>query len=74
MNLADGGCRTLIIVPFIPFVVLVGNAVSTSSEIDMALLNVAIQLMRPVAVDSPLVRCVCRECDDLFRMAGSIIL
>ena len=56
-------------VPFVPFVVLAGNAVATSSEADVALLDAAIALMRPVAIDSPMACKLCTEAEDLSRIA-----
>jgi hypothetical protein len=56
-------------VPFVPFVVLAGNAVATSSEVDLALLDAAIVLMLPVAIDSPMIRSVCTECEHLYHIA-----
>lgn len=56
-------------VPFVPFIALVGNAVSApsaSSREDVALLEAALAVMRPVAVDSPHVRIVFTECQTLI--------
>ena len=69
---ADVG-RALSMVPFVPFVVLAGNSIATSSEVDLALLDAAIALMRPVAISSPLACCICNEAEDLYRLASSFI-
>ena len=60
-------------VPFVPFVVLTGNTITTSSAVDLALLDAAIALMRPVAVSSPMACCICTEAEELYRLAISFI-
>lgn len=59
--------------PFVPFLVLIGNAIVISSDVDMALLNTALQLIQPVAIDSPMVRIFYQECEALHGVASSIL-
>lgn len=70
---ADIDDRTLSMTPFVPFIALIGNAVSTSSKTEMALLEDALLVMRPIVVESPYVRCVVRECEVLFRIAADFL-
>jgi hypothetical protein len=63
--------RTLSMAPFVPFIALVGNAINTSSREDIALLEAALAVMQPVAVESPFVRSISNECQSLFDLCGS---
>ena len=53
--------------PFVPLIALVGNVILTSSQQDLTLLDVAFEVMRPVAVESPHVRSIMNECESLYR-------
>ncbi|GAP91460.1 putative C6 transcription factor [Rosellinia necatrix] len=72
------GWKTLLntilsLVPLVPFIVLAGNAIATSSGNDLPLLSTIVSLLAPVAVSSPLVRKVHGACESLSRIADRII-
>ena len=73
MTLADEQFRTLTMMPFVPYVVLIGNAIGTSSKADMLLLDAVIQLMRPLVPASPLVRNICSDCESLYWIAATLV-
>ncbi|KAI1427809.1 hypothetical protein F5Y12DRAFT_735287 [Xylaria sp. FL1777] len=63
----------LSLVPLVPFIVLAGNTIATSSGTDMALLSRMVSLLAPAAVESPLVRKVHGACESLHSIADRIV-
>ncbi|KAI0858462.1 hypothetical protein F4860DRAFT_486296 [Xylaria cubensis] len=63
----------LCLVPLVPFIVLAGNAIATSSSSDLPLLSRIIAVLQPVAADSPLVRKVHGACESLSRIANRVV-
>lgn len=59
-------------VPFVPFVALVGKAVYNASTEDAALLQAALVVMRPVAASSPHVKSIVKECDGLLQITSTL--
>ncbi|KAI0446380.1 hypothetical protein F4803DRAFT_504620 [Xylaria telfairii] len=72
------GWRTLLntilsLVPLVPFIVLAGNAIATSSGSDLPLLSRLIAILQPVAANSPLVRKVHGACESLSKIANRVV-
>ncbi|KAI1278163.1 hypothetical protein F5Y07DRAFT_67907 [Xylaria sp. FL0933] len=63
----------LSLVPLVPFIVLAGNAIATSSGTDMSLLSRMLNLLAPTAVHSPLLRKVHGACESLHSIAERIV-
>ncbi|KAI0424492.1 hypothetical protein F5Y09DRAFT_139059 [Xylaria sp. FL1042] len=63
----------LSLVPLVPFIVLAGNAIATSSGTDMLLLSRMLSLLAPAAVNSPLLRKVHGACESLHNIAERIV-
>ncbi|KAI0845083.1 hypothetical protein F5Y00DRAFT_247284 [Daldinia vernicosa] len=63
----------LSLVPFVPFIVLAGNAISTSSSTDLALLSSVLSVLEPPAADSPTARKVYNACERLHRIASALV-
>lgn len=61
-------------VPPIPFITLIGHATVTKSPQDMALLETALAVMQPVAVESPYVRSVTAVCRGLFITISAAVI
>ncbi|KAI0114761.1 hypothetical protein F4814DRAFT_439883 [Daldinia grandis] len=64
---------TLSLVPFVPFIVLAGNAISTSSSADLALLSSVLSVLEPPAANSPTARKVYNACERLNRIASALV-
>ncbi|KAI0401098.1 hypothetical protein F4802DRAFT_619146 [Xylaria palmicola] len=72
------GWRTLLntilsLVPLVPFIVLAGNAIATSSGNDLPLLTNMVSLLAPAAEKSVLVRNVHGACESLSRIADRVV-
>ncbi|KAI0454145.1 hypothetical protein F5B21DRAFT_476767 [Xylaria acuta] len=72
------GWKTLLntilsLVPLVPFIVLAGNAIATSSASDLPLLSRIISILQPVAAKSPLIRKVHGACESLSRIADRVV-
>ncbi|KAI0467576.1 hypothetical protein F4859DRAFT_493806 [Xylaria cf. heliscus] len=72
------GWRTLLntilcLVPLVPFIVLAGNAIATSSGNDLPLLSRIIAVLQPAAAKSPLVRKVHGACESLNKVADRVV-
>lgn len=72
------GWRTLLntilsLVPLVPFIVLAGNAIATSSGDDLPLLSKIVSILAPVAPESPLVRKVHGACESLGGIAERVV-
>lgn len=63
----------LSLVPFVPFIVLAGNAISTSSSADLALLSSVLSVLEPPAANSPTARKVYNACERLNRIATALV-
>ncbi|KAI1129934.1 hypothetical protein F5Y10DRAFT_237038 [Nemania abortiva] len=63
----------LSLVPLVPFIVLAGNAIATSSPDDLPLLSKMVSLLAPAAVDSPLIREVHGASESLSKIAERIV-
>ncbi|KAI3330715.1 hypothetical protein F4824DRAFT_504792 [Ustulina deusta] len=63
----------LSLVPLVPFIVLAGNAIATSSGNDMSLLSRMRCLLEQAAAKSPLVRKVHGACESLHSTADRIV-
>ncbi|KAI1735652.1 hypothetical protein F4680DRAFT_434695 [Xylaria scruposa] len=63
----------LCLVPLVPFIVLAGNAIATSSGNDLPLLSRIIAVLQPVAANSPLIRKVHGACESLSRIADRVV-
>ncbi|KAI1750712.1 hypothetical protein F4782DRAFT_508619 [Xylaria castorea] len=63
----------LSLVPLVPFIVLAGNAIATSSGGDLPLLSRIISILQPVVANSPLVRKVHGACESLSRIADRVV-
>ncbi|KAI1152872.1 hypothetical protein F4825DRAFT_417452 [Nemania diffusa] len=63
----------LSLVPLVPFIVLAGNAIATSSGNDLPLLSKLVTLLAPAATDSPLIRSVHGACESLSRIAERVV-
>ncbi|TGJ86624.1 hypothetical protein E0Z10_g2183 [Xylaria hypoxylon] len=63
----------LAMVPLVPFIVLAGNAIATSSGDDLPLLSKMASLLAPVAVNSPLARKVHGACESLHSIADRVV-
>ena len=57
--------------PFVPLIALVGNAILTSSQQDLTLLDAVLEVMRLVAVESPHVRKIVNESESLYRAVST---
>lgn len=65
--------RILCLVPLVPFIVLAGNAIATSSANDLPLLSKMVSLLAPVAPNSPLLRQVHGACESLSKIAERVV-
>ncbi|KAI1166686.1 hypothetical protein F5B18DRAFT_605343 [Nemania serpens] len=63
----------LCLVPLVPFIVLAGNAIATSSANDLPLLSKMVSLLAPVAPNSPLLRKVHGACESLSKIAERVV-
>ncbi|KAI0204449.1 hypothetical protein F4808DRAFT_474965 [Astrocystis sublimbata] len=63
----------LCLVPLVPFIVLAGNAIATSSGDDLPLLSRIISVLQPVVESSPLVRKVSGACEILTKIADRVV-
>ncbi|KAI1172209.1 hypothetical protein F4777DRAFT_590689 [Nemania sp. FL0916] len=63
----------LSLVPLVPFIVLAGNAIATSSGDDLPLLSRMIAILAPSATRSPLVRKVHGACESLSKIAERVV-
>ncbi|KAI1410579.1 hypothetical protein F5Y13DRAFT_202052 [Hypoxylon sp. FL1857] len=70
-------CRVLNIIlslaPFVPFIVLAGNAIATSSGDDLALLSSVVSILAPPAANSPTARKMHDACERFGRIASLIV-
>ena len=65
--------RILSMVPLVSFVVLAGNAIATSSSIDLPLLSNVTSIMGPTAEKSPTARKIHDACKRFERIASLIV-
>ncbi|KAJ8109075.1 hypothetical protein ONZ43_g6241 [Nemania bipapillata] len=65
--------QILSLVPLVPFIVLAGNAIATSSGSDLPLLSKLVKLLVPAAANSPLIREVHGACESLSRIAERVV-
>ncbi|KAI1815959.1 hypothetical protein GGS20DRAFT_584017 [Poronia punctata] len=63
----------LSLVPLVPFIVLAGNAIATSSGEDLPLLSNVVSLLLPVVEESPLIRKVYGACESLSKVAERVV-
>ncbi|RYO79221.1 hypothetical protein DL762_008269 [Monosporascus cannonballus] len=63
----------LSLVPFASFIVLAGNAIATSSGVDLALLSSVVSILAPIAADCPTVRKVHDACERFHRIASLVV-
>ncbi|GAW17554.1 hypothetical protein ANO14919_070120 [Xylariales sp. No.14919] len=63
----------LAMVPLVPFIVLAGNAIATSSGDDLPLLSKMVWLLAPVAANSPVARKVHGACESLHNIANRVV-
>ncbi|KAI8961018.1 hypothetical protein F5Y11DRAFT_243790 [Daldinia sp. FL1419] len=63
----------LSLVPFVPFIVLAGNTIATSSNADLALLSSVLSVLEPPAANSPTARKVYDACERLNRIASTLV-
>ncbi|KAI1298397.1 hypothetical protein F5Y03DRAFT_368132 [Xylaria venustula] len=63
----------LSLVPLVPFIVLAGNAIATSSGTDMSLLARMVTLLAPTTASSPLLRKVHGACESLHGIVDRIL-
>ncbi|RYP15342.1 hypothetical protein DL765_005776 [Monosporascus sp. GIB2] len=63
----------LSLVPFASFIVLAGNAIATSSGVDLALLSSVVSILAPIAADYPTVRKVHDACERFHRIASLVV-
>ncbi|KAI8628513.1 hypothetical protein F5Y19DRAFT_438132 [Xylariaceae sp. FL1651] len=61
------------LVPLVPFIVVAGNAIATSSSNDLAFLSKVVSLLKPAAANSPTIRKIHGACESLRQMTSSII-
>ena len=59
--------------PAVPFVVLIGNAIVMRSEDDLMLVEAAMDVMQPVAADSPAVKRIHGEVGSLHNDALAVM-
>jgi hypothetical protein len=57
----------------VPFIVLAGNAIATSSGDDLPLLSEMVSVLAPVTENSPLIRKVHGACESLSKIAERVI-
>ncbi|KAI1393318.1 uncharacterized protein F4822DRAFT_384294 [Hypoxylon trugodes] len=63
----------LSLAPFVPFIVLAGNAIATSSNADLALLSSSVSVLGQGAADSPSTQKIHDACERLGRVATLIV-
>ncbi|KAI3321033.1 hypothetical protein HD806DRAFT_504383 [Xylariaceae sp. AK1471] len=63
----------LCLVPLVPFIVLAGNAIATSSSNDLPLLSKMVLLLQPAAANSPLIQKVHGACESLGKIADRVV-
>lgn len=63
----------LSLVPFVPFIVLAGNAIATSSSADLTLLSSVVAILAPKGSSSPTIRKVHDACERFSRIANLIV-
>ncbi|XDG01012.1 hypothetical protein ABKA04_000627 [Annulohypoxylon sp. FPYF3050] len=63
----------LSLVPFVPFIVLAGNAIATSSSADLTLLSSVVAMLAPKGSSSPTIRKVHDACERFSRIANLIV-
>ncbi|KAI1143674.1 hypothetical protein F5Y05DRAFT_407081 [Hypoxylon sp. FL0543] len=63
----------LSLAPFVPFIVLAGNAIATSSGTDLALLSSVVSVLAPPAKNSPIARKMHDACERFGRIASLIV-
>ncbi|KAI0376816.1 hypothetical protein F5Y04DRAFT_273468 [Hypomontagnella monticulosa] len=63
----------LSLVPFVPFIVLAGNAIATSSSTDLALLSSVVSILAPTASNCPTTQKIHDACEKLGRIASLIV-
>ncbi|KAI0138687.1 hypothetical protein F4776DRAFT_663055 [Hypoxylon sp. NC0597] len=63
----------LSLAPFVPFIVLAGNAIATSSGDDLALLSSVVSVLAPPATHSPTARKMHDACERFLRIASIIV-
>ncbi|KAI2468962.1 hypothetical protein F4781DRAFT_395878 [Annulohypoxylon bovei var. microspora] len=63
----------LSLVPFVPFIVLAGNAIATSSSADLDLLSSIVSIVAPTAASSLTVRKVHDACERFGRIASLVV-
>lgn len=64
--------RILCATPFVPFLVIVSNAVTTRSTADLPLLSSAVDVLKPLA-GSPNAGPIFRACSKLYDVANSLV-
>nr|POE94377.1 hypothetical protein CFP56_16617 [Quercus suber] len=65
--------RTISLVPFVPFVALIGHAIAKSSTADFMLCSSALAVITPASETSPAARKLHRVCTRLYAIAELII-
>ncbi|KAI2636520.1 hypothetical protein GGS26DRAFT_581315 [Hypomontagnella submonticulosa] len=63
----------LSLVPFVPFIVLAGNAIATSSSTDLALLSSVVSVLAPTAPNCPTTQKIHDACEKLGRIASLVV-
>ncbi|KAI1213190.1 uncharacterized protein F4807DRAFT_471636 [Annulohypoxylon truncatum] len=64
---------TLSLVPFVPFIVLAGNAIATSSDTDLALLSSVVSILAPTSASSPTIQKIHDACESFGRIANLVV-
>lgn len=65
--------RMITLVPFVSFIVLVGNIIAISSDSDMGLLNSTLLVIKPVAENSPAALSLFEVCQKFYRIAEILV-
>ncbi|KAI0887605.1 uncharacterized protein GGS22DRAFT_111808 [Annulohypoxylon maeteangense] len=63
----------LSLVPFVPFIVLAGNAIATSSSTDLSLLSSVVSILAPTGANSPTIQKVHDACERFGRIANLVV-
>lgn len=64
---------TMCIVPFVSFVVIVGNAIATSSTDDLALLSSVVSIIQPAVEHTPATQKLYNVCQKFYQIADLIV-
>ncbi|KAI1454928.1 hypothetical protein F4805DRAFT_437994 [Annulohypoxylon moriforme] len=63
----------LSLVPFVPFIVLAGNAIATSSSTDLSLLSSVVSMLAPAGANSSTIRKIHDACERFGRIANLVV-